>query len=148
MQLKNLKDKDLLDNTKQLVARERQLLTEVLKHLREIERRRLFSTLGCSSLFEYCIEVLKYSESQAQRRISAMRLIREIPEIEEKVSKGELSLTNIAQAQSFFRQEGKAKAQPLSTSKKKAVLKGLENRSSRQGLKDFTFSIFSTGKSD
>ena len=43
-----------------LVQEERELLTSVLAHLREIERRRLFCDLGFSSLFSYAVEKLGY----------------------------------------------------------------------------------------
>ena len=43
MNLKNLSDDSLISNTKNLVHKEREIITEILHHLREIERRRLFS---------------------------------------------------------------------------------------------------------
>lgn len=103
MNLTHLKDQELLTRTKQLVQQERLLLTQVLHHLREVERRKLFCDLGYQSLFEYAIKELHYSEGQAGRRIQAMRLIKELPEVEEKIKTGALSLSNIAQAQSYFK---------------------------------------------
>ena len=102
MNLKTLKDQELHLATKNLVEKERELLTQILKHLYEIERRRLFCDYQCSSLWEYCVKQLGYSEGQAMRRISAMRLIKEIPEVESKVSEGSLSLSNVAGAYRFF----------------------------------------------
>ena len=49
MNLKNLKDNELLFQTKQLVQNERQVLTKILHHLREVERRKRFSDLGYRS---------------------------------------------------------------------------------------------------
>jgi hypothetical protein len=43
MNLRKLTDLSLLEKTTELVQRERELLTEILHHLLEIERRRLFS---------------------------------------------------------------------------------------------------------
>lgn len=48
-----------------------------------------------------------FSEDQAARRISVMRLLKELPEIEDKISSGELSLSNLNQAQSLFQAEKK-----------------------------------------
>ncbi|MBX9766475.1 MAG: hypothetical protein K2X47_04310, partial [Bdellovibrionales bacterium] len=67
MYLKSLKDEVLLANIKKLVAQEREILTSVLHHLREVERRRLFSSLGFSSLYSYAVGALGYSEDQAYR---------------------------------------------------------------------------------
>ncbi|PIT99630.1 MAG: hypothetical protein COT74_11590, partial [Bdellovibrionales bacterium CG10_big_fil_rev_8_21_14_0_10_45_34] len=65
MNPKDLKDQELLSKTKSLVQKERELLTEVLQHMREIDRRKLFSDLGYRSLFDYAVKELGYSEGQA-----------------------------------------------------------------------------------
>ena len=134
MNLNQLSDKDLHSETKTLVAQERHVLTKILHHLREIERRRLFSDFGCSSLFDYAVKMLSYSEGQAQRRIQAMRLMKEIPEIEKKITEGSLSLSNIAQAQTAFNELKRQNYnQPVSSSRKIEVLSNLENMSAREG---------------
>lgn len=133
MNLRKFSDKELLVRTGDLVKREREVLTDILHHLREIERRRLFCDLGYSSLYAYCIGEHKYSEAQTQRRIEAMRLMAEIPQIEEKVAAGELSLTNLAQARRYFRNE--EKVAPVSIQKKIDLLEKLENKTSREGEK-------------
>ena len=157
-----LKDQELLKATADLVQKERHVLTLVLHHLREVERRRLFSDLGHPSLFEYCVRELKYSEGQAGRRIQAMRLLKELPEIEPMIRSGSLSLTNLSQAQSYFRDVQKQaiqkqasenqgaqkqtieessidgglhREQPLSRTRKLEILQSLENTSSREGQK-------------
>ncbi|MCB0392835.1 MAG: hypothetical protein KDD58_16210, partial [Bdellovibrionales bacterium] len=136
MDLKKLKDGELLDNLKQFVHSERQLLTKILHHLKEVERRKLFSDLGYRSLFEYAVKELKYSEGQAGRRIQAMRLIKEIPSMEEKIASGHLSLSNVSQAQSYFREMKKCLPQQKMPLKDKIeVLKNLEGKSAREGQK-------------
>ncbi|MBX3021746.1 MAG: hypothetical protein KF799_08735, partial [Bdellovibrionales bacterium] len=104
MNLKNLSDQVLLEKTSELAYRERSTLIELLHHLREIERRRLFCTLKYQSLHDYMMKHLKYSDDEAVRRISAMRLLKELPaeevaRVEEKISEGELTLTNLSMAQ-------------------------------------------------
>ena len=105
MNLGTINDSTLIETTEKLVREERELLTKVLHHLREIERRRLFSSLGFKSLFDFAVRQLGYSEDQAYRRISAMRLLKEIPELEAKIESGEISLTHISLAHSLFKQE-------------------------------------------
>ena len=85
MNLKHLTDKTLLADTRFLVTRERELLTKVLHHLKEIDRRKLYSDLGYSSMYDFCIRHLGYAEASAHRRIKAARLLEEIPEIEKKI---------------------------------------------------------------
>lgn len=88
-----------------LVQEERSVLSKVLWHLREIDNRKLYSDVRCGSLFEYCVKVLKYSEGQASRRVSACRLLKQLPEIMVKIEQGDLTLTQLAQASSFFQDE-------------------------------------------
>jgi hypothetical protein len=133
MNLRSISDQELLSKTRDLVAQEREVLIDILHHLREIERRRLYSDLKQASLFDYCINVLKYSNAQADRRIKAMRAIRELPQIEDGLASGKLSLTNVAKAQEFFRQE--AKAGVVGTKEKLEVFKSLENKSTRDAEK-------------
>src|SRR5271154_5269619 len=100
-------DQALIEKTRMLVKEEREITTRVLHHLREVERRRLFTELGYPSLFSYVVGDLHHSEACAYRRIAAMRLLKELPEIEKKIESGELSLSVISQAQTFFRHEAK-----------------------------------------
>ncbi|MBS1983416.1 MAG: hypothetical protein JST16_04520, partial [Bdellovibrionales bacterium] len=108
--IRALKDSELLSTTKELVQKERAVTMDVLWHLQEIERRKLFADLKYPSLFEYAVHELGYSEAAAGRRIQAMRLMTELPEVAPKIESGALSLSNICQARSFFREI--AKTQP------------------------------------
>ncbi|HVK60571.1 MAG TPA: HNH endonuclease signature motif containing protein, partial [Bdellovibrionales bacterium] len=60
------------------------------------------------SLFEYATKVLGYSEHEANNRISAMRLMKEIPQIEEKIESGALTLSNLVNARTMFNKEKQA----------------------------------------
>jgi hypothetical protein len=98
-----LSDQNLILNLKSLVQKERGITLEILIHLKEIDNRKLFLELGYSSLWSYCTEALGYAEGSAQRRIEAMRAIREMPVLKEKIEAGKLSITNVAKVQSAFR---------------------------------------------
>jgi hypothetical protein len=86
MNLKHLTDKVLIEDTKVLVSKEREVLVQLLHHIKEIDSRKLYSDLGYSSLFAYLTKGLEFSESPACRRISAARLLKSHPEIENKSS--------------------------------------------------------------
>jgi hypothetical protein len=126
-----MNDQQLLASTDKLVSEERRITLEVLQHLREIEVRRLFVDLGFDSMYKYCIQRLKYSEGEAQRRLSSARLLRELPEIESQIQSGDLNLTNISAVQSFVRAE-KLADKPLTREDKLALLSTVENKSTRQ----------------
>ncbi len=131
MNLKSMSDEMVLQSSKKARQAECEALTSILHHLHENERRRLYAKLNYPSLFEYAVKELKYSEAQAMRRISAMRLMKEIPEVEGKIESGELSLTNVNLAHSLFSKERK-EGRPLDVVQKAEVLHRLENLSSRE----------------
>lgn len=105
MNLKHLTDKCLLAETKKLASSERELTVKLLHHLKEIDIRKLYSELGFSSLFDYCVRELGYADGSAHRRIVAARLLHEMPSIEIKIGTGVLNLTNITSLTHFFREE-------------------------------------------
>lgn len=88
---------------------EREATAEVLRLLREVERRELYLERGCSSLFAYCRKRLGYSEPEAQLRIQAMRLVREVPSALERIESGTLSLSVAALVQSASKGTGLAR---------------------------------------
>jgi hypothetical protein len=134
MNLKNLSDQALLNETDRLATQSREVLIALLHHLREIERRRLFSSLKFQSLFDYVVTRLKFSESEANRRISAMHLIRDVPEVEEKLSSGTLTLSTAVLARTLFGKEKKA-GRPMDKDAKTQVMLDLENKSTREAQK-------------
>ena len=105
--LKTLSNNQLLLQTKNLVQKERQINIQVLQHLQEIECRKLYLKRGFSSLFEYTVKELGYSESSAYRRIKAMKLCKELPETKLKMAKGELNLCTASKLQTVFEKQEK-----------------------------------------
>jgi 5-methylcytosine-specific restriction endonuclease McrA len=79
---------------------------------------------------DYAVKRLHYPYDQAWRRIEAMRLMKEVPEIESKISEGSLNLTNIGYAQAAFKAEAK-KSAPLAKERKLEFLQRIENQSTR-----------------
>jgi hypothetical protein len=114
-----------------LTREEREITLQVLLHLRAAETRKLFALRGHSSLFEYAVLELKYSEGSAQRRISAMRLLKELPELEEKVESGEIKVTQLSQVQTFLRSEAKT-GQRYSLEEKRELVLGTIGKSTRE----------------
>ncbi len=121
-----------LENTlRRKATAERQLTMEVIELLEEVDRRKLHIARGFSSLLEYCVRELKYSESSAYRRISAMRVVRDVPEVKSALQEGSLNLNTVAQAQNFFKSEEKQQNK-MSLEQKKDILRELHGKSARQ----------------
>lgn len=105
--MNHLSDSELLSRTQCLVAEERSITLSLIEHLQEINQRKLYAELGYGSLWEFATKRLGLSEGAAQRRIQAMRLVRDVPEAKEKLRSGSLSLSNAAKVQSFRQAEKK-----------------------------------------
>ncbi|MGC4095023.1 MAG: HNH endonuclease signature motif containing protein [Polyangiaceae bacterium] len=88
-------DGELLARTLALVGREREVLAELVEHLAEIDRRRLYLDQACSSLFSYCHERLGFSEDEAIKRMRVARLVARRPEVVAELRSGNIHLTGL-----------------------------------------------------
>jgi hypothetical protein len=137
MNFKYLSNTTLIEKTKALAARERELGVQVIHHLREIEARQLFIPAGFSSLFDFTVKILGYTEGAADRRIKAMRLLSALPKteslkIEASLSAGELSLSNLSALQRFFVTEKKDRQRSYSVPERLALIEELKRKSARE----------------
>jgi uncharacterized protein YoaH (UPF0181 family) len=89
--LKSLTDEELVSSLRDLVIVEPEEETYKLKHIVELERRKLF--LGKSNLRSYLIDEFNMDETCAERRVRAARLLVRFPELEELLRFGKLNLT-------------------------------------------------------
>lgn len=129
--LKTLQDHELLSRAQSLAQDERRAGIALLHHLREIERRRLYAR-AYGSLHEYVVRELGYSDGAAHRRISAMRLLKVVPELEEKLQTGAVSLSTASQVQNFIRAEKRITGSEASVQELRSLVAAIEGKSSRQ----------------
>ena len=97
-----LGDQQLLEQTKRLAANQRGIDVHILDHLDEIDRRGLALRRGFSSLFDYAVRELRFTDAAAQRRIQAMRLCRRHGWVRACLQSGELSMTAAGQLETTF----------------------------------------------
>jgi hypothetical protein len=90
-----LTDEALLAEVKRLAQCERETVATLIAHLVEVEARNLYCAEGCSSMFKYCTEVLRFSEDAAFTRIHAAHAMRRFPEILADLTSGALHLSAI-----------------------------------------------------
>jgi hypothetical protein len=105
--LREMGSKELLKRAARLAQTERRITAAFVETLCEIDSRRLFAEEGYASLWEYVTKGLSLSESSAQRRIQAARLLRDEPSVKPALETGTLTLSNAAQLQSFRQREKK-----------------------------------------
>jgi len=94
--LKNISNVELINRLKDLVKREQYLTVNILPHLIEVERRKLYLGIGFRSLYDYCTRELKYSESGAMRRIYAARAIEKCPSAMRYLRNGRVNLSTLS----------------------------------------------------
>lgn len=88
--------------------------------------------MGFQNLHEFAVQHLGLSDASAYRRITAMRVVREIPDVRAGLESGALCVANITAANTVFRAENKA-GRPRSVEEKKKVFQQLEGLSKREG---------------
>jgi hypothetical protein len=98
-----MQNSQVVNKLKFLVRSERALLDEVLMLLKMVEARKLYLEMAYSSLFAFCTEELGYSGAEAQTRILAMRLMKDVPSVRKDLRDGKISLSVAAKTQSVLR---------------------------------------------
>ena len=88
----------IFNETKEIAEKEKYYTRKLLKNLMLIERDNLYSDLKYSSLYNYIIKKLGYSEAEATVRVNAVRLMLKSKSAEKKISEGKITLTNAAAA--------------------------------------------------
>jgi hypothetical protein len=117
----------ILNQTKDLVKKEKHFTVLILQNLKHIEEHKLFAKLGYSSLYKYLIEELKYSEGEANVRVANVKLMKKSKVANEKIISGELSLTA---GKDLFRAIDQVKN--VSEDKMSEVIGEIKNKSTRQ----------------
>ena len=90
-----LSDSELVARLPTLVQAERHAMADVIEHLVEMERRRLYLTLAVSSLYRYCIQRLGYAEDAALKRHRVAKLALRLPQVLDELRAGSIHLTGL-----------------------------------------------------
>ena len=130
--VKNLSDTELINEMTSLFQREKELGDTILLGLKELKQRRVFAAMGYPSLFEFLNKYFKLSESSCYQRVQALKLIESVDEAQENLLKGEVSLSNLASAQTLINQVEKATHRPVTAEAKKALLETIKGKSTRE----------------
>lgn len=110
--MKDLNDQQLLEETAALVKIERQTTAKVMEYLCEIDRRELWQKEGYSSLFDFCVRYLNYSESEAGRRIHVARCVQKVEAVKPMLESNSLSLTGLSLIASHLTRENATELLP------------------------------------
>jgi hypothetical protein len=93
--LSSLSDDELVARLPVLVQAERHAMADVIEHLVEVDRRRLYLTHAASSLYRYCIDRLGYSEDAALKRHRVALLALRLPQVLDELRAGTTHLSGL-----------------------------------------------------
>ena len=93
--LESLGGADLLSATRELVRKSYGVEAELLRHLGEIDDRKLYLDCAYPSMFAFCIGELGFSEDAAYNRITVARVGRRIPAVVEAARSGQVHLAGL-----------------------------------------------------
>lgn len=135
-----LSDKELLVSLASLNSNEVKVIGNVLLHLIEVGKRKLYASCGYPSLFTYCVEVLKYCDGTAGRRVAAARCIEKFPKLLKLFLERQLTLNTIALISKILTPENEEKIIALVSNKRQAEVESLvatylPEKSIREGVK-------------
>lgn len=125
--LHKLSDEMLVQGLHDLVRTERKITHQIIEAIAEIDRRDLYLVRGYPSLFEFLVHKVGYSESAASRRIGAVRLFQQIPEVAQQIEAGTINLSQASLLTQTVRAADKSSHQPVTPQQKRDILKKIEN---------------------
>lgn len=94
-EVRGMRNEEVLEGAKRLIALERKGQAEFLVYLAEVETRKLYLPEH-SSLFGFCMNELGLSEPSTSKRIQVSRCAVKFPVILEHIARNELTLTNVS----------------------------------------------------
>ena len=146
MDLSKISNQELITKLSALTGTERETTLSILYHLIELDNRNLVFELGYSSLFDYCIRGLGYSDTSAYRRYSAANAIKLNPELGELFLQGKVTLCTISLAARSLREKKTVVAEIVNKSKTevKALLAPVVEIRPRETIKPVVVNLPST----
>src|SRR6266545_4463625 len=106
LRLETLSDDDLLAPLADVLLRGRRVEAELVWHLAEVDRRRLYLREACPSMHVYVTQRLRMSDAEAYLRITVARVSRRFPVVLAMLADGRLHLSAIAKPAPHLRDEG------------------------------------------
>jgi hypothetical protein len=101
LSLRNLSDENLIADTKMWNAKEEHCTRQFLRHINEVNRRRLFCDDKTGSLFKYIRKNFNKSDSETNRRVLAAKTLRHVPCADKALANKQVTLTNLAEISSL-----------------------------------------------
>ena len=115
----------LLRDLTTLVAQDRATTASLLAHIAEVKERKLFRGAGQPSMQDYCVNVLRFSEDSAKKRLQAAGTARRFPLIFEALADGRLHLSGVCLLAPHLEPENADELIPAAMNKTRADIEKL-----------------------
>jgi 5-methylcytosine-specific restriction endonuclease McrA len=119
-----ISDDELLHRLSEILQRSRRVEAELVAHIGEADRRRLYVS-RVSSMFRYATEILNLSEHEAYLRIEVARASRKHPVLLEMLADGRLHLSGIALLHKHLTEDNREKVLERAVNKSKRQIEEL-----------------------
>jgi hypothetical protein len=131
-EIKKFSDDKLATSLGGLFDQERRSDQLILIHLIEMEDRKVYAKRGFENLYQMLVRHYKQSEGAANRRLQAMRLLKDVPAAQESLLSGEVNLTTLSMTQIQIRHEEKMTGQKISIDRKSEIVNRIKNKTQRE----------------
>jgi hypothetical protein len=95
MDVRQMKDEDLISRLADCAQQERELTAQIIVCLSELASRKLFIAAGFSSLYDFCRYGLNFSRGKAYKRTKAALLVTLFPQLIDYLMSGELTESHL-----------------------------------------------------
>jgi hypothetical protein len=93
---------NIIARLKNLRHREHESTVEIIESLVQCNREKAYLEHGCSTLWDFLVREMHYSNAAASRRYKAMKCAERFPQVIEMLRSHQLSLSTLAQAESLL----------------------------------------------
>ncbi len=139
--LAKLTDQELEMRLRDLATKERKILHVILEHIKEFESRKLYLARAYTSVFEYLVKELGYSNSAAMRRLEAARLLREVPIVAEKIKEGSINLSQIGELSRALKEKEKITGAKVCREIKAELVSSISGKSTKETQKELAVAL-------
>lgn len=130
-----LNDEQLENSLRIYIQKERRILHIILEHIREAARRELHLKRH-SSLVEYLVKKFGYSETAARARMSAAKLLTEVPALASKIQDGTMNLAKIAELSRAVKEKEMVTQQKVSAAQKIELVTMISGKTTVESQQD------------
>ena len=140
-----LTHEEIRDELARLIKVERLNTNKFLAMLKKAEDERSFVKFDYVSLYDWLVRFFNYPSPSAMRRIEAVRLMRAVPNVQERLEDGALNLTTLNKAQQVIKAQEKATGEKISAETKTEAIKEIENLSTKTSGSGFARKVSGSG---